>query len=133
GPVARRLAAAAGHPDTDVVAVLRWPVLLTIVTALVLILYRTGPAQARGRRRGFSGGVLAALLWLGASVAFTLYTQFGTYNRLYGSLAGIVVFLVWLWFTNLALLAGAQFNAVLARAEGRQRDTPRETLLPNAP
>ncbi|MFJ4871532.1 YihY/virulence factor BrkB family protein [Streptomyces sp. NPDC088757] len=124
GPVARRLAAAAGHPDTDVVAVLRWPVLLTIVTALILILYRTGPAWVRGRRRGFSGGVLAAVLWLGASVAFTLYTQFGTYNRLYGSLAGIVVFLVWLWFTNLALLTGAQFNAVLARTEGRQRDTP---------
>ncbi|MFJ4341565.1 YihY/virulence factor BrkB family protein [Streptomyces sp. NPDC088915] len=124
GPVARRLAAAAGHPDTDVVAVLRWPVLLTIVTALILILYRTGPAWVRGRRRGFSGGVLAAVLWLGASVAFTLYTQFGTYNRLYGSLAGIVVFLVWLWFTNLALLTGAQFNAVLARTEGRHRDTP---------
>ncbi|MEW1904562.1 MULTISPECIES: YihY/virulence factor BrkB family protein [unclassified Streptomyces] len=116
GPLARRLAAAAGHPGTDVVAVLRWPVLLAIVTGLVLILYRSGPAQAREKRRGFSGGVLAALLWLGASAAFTLYTQFGTYSRLYGSLAGIVVFLVWLWFTNLALLAGAQFNAVLARS-----------------
>lgn len=117
GPLARRLAAAVGHPGTDVVAVLRWPVLLAIVTGLVLILYRTGPARGRGRRRGFSGGVLAAVLWLGASVVFTLYTQFGTYSRLYGSLAGIVVFLVWLWFTNLALLAGAQFNAVRARSE----------------
>ncbi|MEW5655637.1 YihY/virulence factor BrkB family protein [Streptomyces cinereoruber] len=119
GPVARRLAAAVGHSGTDTVAALRWPVLLAIVTALVLILYRTGPAQARRKRRGFSGGALAAFLWLGASVVFTLYTQFGTYSRIYGSLAGIVVFLVWLWFTNLALLAGAQFNAVLARAEER--------------
>ncbi|MFF5637000.1 YihY/virulence factor BrkB family protein [Streptomyces sp. NPDC012825] len=117
GPVARRLAAAVGHPNTDAVAFLRWPVLLAIVTGLILILYRTGPARARGRHRGFSGGFLAAFLWLGASVVFTLYTQFGTYSRLYGSLAGIVVFLVWLWFTNLALLAGAQFNAVRARAE----------------
>ncbi|MFF8268286.1 YihY/virulence factor BrkB family protein [Streptomyces sp. NPDC016562] len=116
GPVARRLAAAAGYSGPDTLGVLRWPVLLVVVTALILILYRTGPAQARGVRRGFPGGTLAAFLWLGASALFTFYTQFGTYSRLYGSLAGVVVFLVWLWFSNLALLAGAQFNAVLARA-----------------
>ncbi|MEU4732751.1 YihY/virulence factor BrkB family protein [Streptomyces sp. NPDC023588] len=115
GPVARRLAAAAGYSGPDAIGVLRWPVLLVIVTALILILYRTGPAQARGVRRGFPGGTLAAFLWLGASALFTFYTQFGTYSRLYGSLAGVVVFLVWLWFSNLALLAGAQFNAVIAR------------------
>ncbi|WP_435972090.1 YihY/virulence factor BrkB family protein [Streptomyces sp. Qhu_M48] len=114
GPVARRLAVSAGYSGTGAMDVLRWPVLLLIVTALILILFRTGPAQARGKWKGFPGGALAAFLWLGASVLFTLYTQFGTYSRLYGSLAGIVVFLVWLWFTNLALLAGAQFNAVSA-------------------
>ncbi|WP_078954098.1 YihY/virulence factor BrkB family protein [Streptomyces globisporus] len=119
GPVARRLAAAAGYSGADAMAVLRWPVLLVVVTALILILYRAGPAQARGTRRGFPGGALAAFLWLGASALFTLYTQFGTYSRLYGSLAGTVVFLVWLWFSNLALLAGAQFNAVLARTGRR--------------
>ncbi|MGW6564829.1 YihY/virulence factor BrkB family protein [Streptomyces sp. NPDC054975] len=116
GPVARRLAAAAGYSGANAMAVLRWPVLLVIVTALILILFRTGPAQARGMRRGFPGGALAAFLWLGASALFTLYAQFGAYSRLYGSLAGVIVFLVWLWLTNLALLAGAQFNAVLARA-----------------
>ncbi|MEU2117377.1 YihY/virulence factor BrkB family protein [Streptomyces sp. NPDC016459] len=116
GPVARRLATAAGYSGTDAMTVLRWPVLLVVVTALILILYRTGPTEARGARRGFPGGALAAFLWLGASALFTLYTQFGTYSRLYGSLAGVVVFLVWLWFSNLALLAGAQFNAVLAQA-----------------
>ncbi|MFF9851192.1 YihY/virulence factor BrkB family protein [Streptomyces litmocidini] len=119
GPVARRLATAAGYSGADAMAVLRWPVLLVVVTALILILYRAAPAQARGARRGFPGGALAAFLWLGASALFTLYTRFGTYSRLYGSLAGTVVFLVWLWFSNLALLAGAQFNAVLARAERR--------------
>ncbi|MFF0478920.1 YihY/virulence factor BrkB family protein [Streptomyces sp. NPDC004284] len=126
GPVARRLAAAAGLSGTDVMTLLRWPVLLVIVTALILILYRTGPVQGRGLRRGFAGGALAAILWLGASALFTLYTQFGTYSRLYGSLAGIIVFLVWLWFGNLALLAGAQFNAVRARQAGRSDDKPRE-------
>ncbi|MFI1716851.1 YihY/virulence factor BrkB family protein [Streptomyces litmocidini] len=105
---------------------LRWPVRLVIVTALILILYRTGPVQGRGLRRGFAGGTLAAFLWLGASALFTLYTRFGTYSRLYGSLAGVVVFLVWLWFGNPALLAGARFNAVRARQAGRSDDKPRE-------
>ncbi|MGW0366813.1 YihY/virulence factor BrkB family protein [Streptomyces sp. NPDC002990] len=114
-PLARRLAMAAGYGGVETVLLLRWPVLLAIVTSLILILFRTGPRQVRGTRRGLPGGVLAAFLWLGASVLFTLYAEFGTYSRLYGSLAGIVVFLVWLWFSNLALLTGAQFNAVLAR------------------
>lgn len=120
--MARQLAAGAGHSGTAAMAVLRWPVLLVIVTALILLLYRTGPVQARGARRGFPGGALAALLWLGASALFTVYTQFGTYSRLYGSLAGVVVFLVWLWFSNLALLTGAQFNAVRARTEERTEE-----------
>ncbi|MFG2416988.1 YihY/virulence factor BrkB family protein [Streptomyces goshikiensis] len=132
GPVARRLAAAAGYSGTDAMtdamALLRWPVLLVIVTALILILYRTGPAEARGTRRGFPGGALAAFLWLGASALFTLYTQFGTYSRLYGSLAGVVVFLVWLWFTNLALLAGAQFNAVRAGAGAAPAERVKEIV-----
>ncbi|WP_234318361.1 YihY/virulence factor BrkB family protein [Streptomyces sp. NRRL S-244] len=115
GPPARWVARAAGVGNPDVIALLRWPVLLVAVTFLVLILFRTGPAQSRGTRRGLPGGVLAALLWLVASVLFTLYTELDTYGRLYGSLAGIVVFLVWLWIANLALLAGAQFNAERAR------------------
>ncbi|MEU2076292.1 YihY/virulence factor BrkB family protein [Streptomyces sp. NPDC013489] len=124
GPVARQLAAAVGHSSTVAISVLRWPVLLVIVTALILVLYRTGPVQARGTRRGFPGGALAAFLWLGASALFTVYTQFGTYSRLYGSLAGAVVFLVWLWFSNLALLTGAQFNAVLAQDRERTDEAP---------
>ncbi|MFI9063625.1 YihY/virulence factor BrkB family protein [Streptomyces sp. NPDC053429] len=114
GPLARRLAAAAGV-GVGSLTVLRWPVLLAVVTLLILILFRTGPAGTRGTRRGLPGGVLAAALWLGASLVFTLYTQLNTYGRLYGSLAGVIVFVVWLWFANLALLAGAQFNRELAR------------------
>ncbi|MFJ4776662.1 YihY/virulence factor BrkB family protein [Streptomyces sp. NPDC088762] len=120
GPVVRRLAAAAGYAGSDTTALLRWPVLLLVVTSLILILYRTGPREARGTRRGLPGGALAALLWLAASGLFTLYSESGAYSRLYGSLAGIVVFLVWLWFTNLALLTGAQFNAVLASGPGTE-------------
>ncbi|MGW6866868.1 YihY/virulence factor BrkB family protein [Streptomyces sp. NPDC054904] len=115
GPVGRWVVRATGRDSPHVIALLRWPVLLAVVTFLVLILFRTGPAQSRGTRRGLPGGVLAALLWLAASGLFTLYTELGTYGRLYGSLAGIVVFLVWLWFANLALLTGAQFNVERAR------------------
>ncbi|MFD3872667.1 YihY/virulence factor BrkB family protein [Streptomyces sp. NPDC058623] len=115
GPVGRWVVRATGGDSPHVIAFLRWPVLLVVVTFLVLILFRTGPIQSRGTRRGLPGGVLAALLWLAASGFFTLYTELGTYGRLYGSLAGIVVFLVWLWFANLALLTGAQFNAERAR------------------
>ena len=65
-------------------------------------------------------GYSPSALWLLVSAGFALYTAHaGTYNRLYGSLAGTIVFLVWLWLTNLSLLAGAQFNAELVRGRGR--------------
>ncbi|MFF3212993.1 YihY/virulence factor BrkB family protein [Streptomyces sp. NPDC002886] len=115
GPLARWLAHSTGGASAEGIALLRWPVLLSVVTLLVLMLFRTGPAQSRGTRRGLPGGVLAAVLWLAASALFTLYTELDTYGRVYGSLAGIVVFVIWLWFANLALLAGAQFNAERAR------------------
>lgn len=115
GPAARWVARTAGGSGPEAIALLRWPVLLAAVTFLVLILFRTGPDRGRGTRRGLPGGVLAAVLWLAASVLFTLYTGLDTYGRLYGSLAGIVVFLVWLWIANLALLTGAQFNAERTR------------------
>ncbi|GAA2155080.1 YihY/virulence factor BrkB family protein [Kitasatospora kazusensis] len=95
---------------------LRWPVLLIIAITLVLVLYRSGPAVSRPVRRMAPGGALAVGLWLASSAGFALYaSQTGTYRRLYGSLAGLVVFLVWLWICNLVLLIGATFNAELTR------------------
>ncbi|MFD7736403.1 YihY/virulence factor BrkB family protein [Kitasatospora phosalacinea] len=101
-------------------SVVRWPVLAVAAAALVLVVFRTGPEPAWRRWGSLPGGVLAAALWLVFSAGFALYTGvIGTYSRLYGSLAGTVVFLVWLWLSNLALLAGAQFTAELHRAAGR--------------
>jgi membrane protein len=105
---------------------LRWPLLLTLAAVTVLIVFRTGPPETRALRRAVPGGIVAVALWLLTSAGFALYTSHsGTYNRLYGSLAGIIVFLVWLWVTNLSLLVGAQFNAELLRgksgAEGAGR------------
>ncbi|MFB7646397.1 YihY/virulence factor BrkB family protein [Streptomyces sp. NPDC058961] len=116
GPVARRAASLVGVHGNGAWSALRWPVLLCVVAVLVLMLFRTGPAEARGVRRGLPGGVLAVVLWYTASALFTLYaSHIASYTRLYGSLAGVVVFLIWLWFTNLALLVGAQFNASRSR------------------
>ncbi|MFF3327362.1 YihY/virulence factor BrkB family protein [Streptomyces sp. NPDC002889] len=100
--------------------VMKWPLLLCLVATMVLVLFRSGPAQTRGVRRRALGGALAVVLWLVSSAGFALYTaHVGTYDRLYGSLAGVIVFLIWLWVSNLALLIGAQFNAELAKAATR--------------
>lgn len=106
-----------GDAGQTVWNIMKWPALVCLVVLLVLVLFRNAPPAERGWRRSLPGGLLAALLWLLSSGLFTLYaTGFGTYGRLYGSLAGVVVFLVWLWVSNLALLAGAQFTVEMARA-----------------
>ncbi|MFE9861078.1 YihY/virulence factor BrkB family protein [Streptomyces sp. NPDC005780] len=133
GPLARWLGHRMGlaHLGDAVWAVLKWPVLLCLVACLIMVLFRTGPASARGTRQGLPGGVLAALLWLVASAGFAMYaTYIGSYSRLYGSLAGLVVFLIWVWFTNLALLTGAQFNVELDRA---RRGATRGPSRPDGP
>ncbi len=95
---------------------MKWPLLGLLVACLIMVLFSTGPRSARGVRRSLPGGILAAICWLTASALFALYaTQVGSYSRLYGSLAGLVVFLIWIWFANLSLLAGAQFNVELRR------------------
>ncbi|MFF0744605.1 YihY/virulence factor BrkB family protein [Streptomyces sp. NPDC004111] len=122
GPMARGLAdwLGMGSVGEALWAALKWPLLLCLVTMLIMILFHTGPASARGVRRSMPGGALAAFLWLTASAGFAFYaTNIASYSRLYGSLAGVVVFLVWVWFANLSLLTGAQFNVELRRLEGR--------------
>ncbi|WP_434599739.1 YihY/virulence factor BrkB family protein [Streptomyces sp. A5-4] len=127
GPAARWLGRSVGlaHASETLWSILKWPVLLCLVACLILVLFRTGPRSARGIRAGLPGGILAAFLWLVASAGFALYaTQIGSYSRLYGSLAGLVVFLIWVWFANLALLAGAQFNVELHSGDGSPSDVP---------
>lgn len=121
GPLAQAVGRHAGVGDAGQTAwtVMKWPALLCLVVLLVLVLFRNAPPSARGWRHSLPGGLLAALLWLVSSGLFTLYASvFGTYGKLYGSLAGGVVFLVWLWLSNLALLAGAQFTVERARPPG---------------
>ncbi|MCC2279867.1 YihY/virulence factor BrkB family protein [Streptomyces sp. ET3-23] len=118
GSLARRLGRVLnlGTAPQTIWDALRWPVVAGAAVALVLVLYRSGPAPSRPLRKMAPGGALAVVLLLAASLGLAVYTSHvSTYNRLYGSLGGVVVFLIWLWLSNLALLSGAQFNAELAR------------------
>ena len=104
----------------------KWPVLLAVVSFMLAILYWAAPnVKQPGLRRLWPGGIVAVAIWLIASGAFALYVaNFSSYNETYGSLAAIIVFLVWLWISNLATLLGAEFNAELERArliEGGRR------------
>lgn len=94
----------------------KWPVLLIIVSVMFTILYWASP-NARQRFRWVSpGSALAVATWIIASGLFALYVaNFGHYNKVYGSLGGIIVFLIWMWISNVAVLFGAEFNAELER------------------
>lgn len=120
GPVAAFLGDIVGAGQGAVTAwgVLKWPVLLALVTVVVSVLYRVAPNTDVPHRRWTSpGSAVAVVLWILASLAFALYVStFGGYDRTYGALASVIVLLVWLWISNLALLLGAELNAELARA-----------------
>jgi len=96
----------------------KWPVLIVLVAVILSILYYASPnVRQPGARWVTPGGLLAVVLWIVASALFALYVaNFSSYNKTYGSLASVVVFLVWLWITNLVILFGAEFNAELQRA-----------------
>jgi len=106
----------AGHAAVVTWDVAKWPVLLVIAAFLFALLYWASPNAKQGFRWVSPGGILAIVGWLVASAGFALYVAaFNSYNKTYGSIAAIIVFLVWLWISNLALLLGAEFNAELER------------------
>ncbi|MEU0663860.1 YihY/virulence factor BrkB family protein [Streptomyces lavendulocolor] len=119
GPLAQRAGAALGVGDTamTVWSIAKWPVLVLLVIIMIAILYWAAPnARGRGFKWVTPGSFLALLLWMIASAGFALYVaNFASYNKTYGTLAGVIVFLVWLWITNLAVLLGLEFDAEMAR------------------
>ncbi len=115
GPVVRAVAGPLGVASSavDVWDVAKWPALIALVILLFATLYFSTPnVRLRGFRRVMLGALLALVVWLIVSAAFAIYVaNFGSYDRTYGSLGGAVVFLVWLWISNVALLLGAELNA----------------------
>ena len=106
----------AGTVAVTVWDIAKWPVLLLVVSLLFALLYWASPNAKQGFAWVTPGGVLALLLWLAASGGFAVYVAaFNSYNKTYGSIAAVIIFLVWLWISNLALLLGAELNAELER------------------
>ena len=119
GPLAEAVGGVIGLGDTalTVWSIAKWPVLLVAVMAMFAALYYIAPnVRQPGFRWVSPGGVVAVVTWILASAAFALYvSNFGSYEKTYGTLAGVMIFLVWLWISNLALLFGAELDAELER------------------
>ncbi|MFD3608047.1 YihY/virulence factor BrkB family protein [Streptomyces atroolivaceus] len=119
GGLASRLGTALGVGDTamTVWSIAKWPVLVVLVTVMLAILYWAAPnAKGRGFKFVSLGSLLALLIWMAVSAVFAVYVaNFSSYNKTYGALAGVIIFLVWLWITNLAVLLGLEFDAEMAR------------------
>ncbi|ACU75484.1 ribonuclease BN [Catenulispora acidiphila DSM 44928] len=119
GPLAQRAGDLLGLGHTALVAwsIAKWPVLVVLVAFMIALLYWAAPnVRDRGFRWVSPGSLLAVVLWLILSAGFALYVaNFASYNKTYGTVAGVIVFLVWLWLSNLAILLGLEFDAELAR------------------
>ncbi|MEA2448863.1 MAG: rane protein [Thermoleophilaceae bacterium] len=130
GPLAQKAGDVIGLGSTavDVWSIAKWPVLLLIISFMFALLYWASPnAKQPGFRWVSPGGILGVVIWIVASAAFAFYVaNFGSYNKTYGALAGVIIFLVWLWISNVAVLLGAEFNAELERGRRIQQGHPAE-------
>jgi membrane protein len=137
GPIAVDVGSAIGIGDTAVTVwnVAKWPVLLLVVLTMFAVLYHVSPNVKLPRFRWITpGSVLAIAVWIVASAGFAFYVaNFGSYDRTYGALGGVITFLVWLWISNVAVLLGAELNAETERTRELEAGTPgaeRELQLP---
>jgi membrane protein len=137
GPAAQAVGDSIGVGDTAVTVwnIAKWPVLLLLVVVIVALLYYFTPNVKPTSFRWISVGALLAIgVWVLASVAFGFYvSNFSSYDKTYGALAGVIVFLLWLWITNIALLLGGELDAELERGRELQRGEAAEDdiLLPH--
>jgi membrane protein len=116
-----------GTTATTVWDIAKWPVMLAVVVFMFVVLFYAAPnVRVGGVRRVVPGVVVGLVVWLVASVAFALYVaNFGSYDKTYGALGGVVVMLVWFWLTNVALLLGLELNAELERSRELREGIPR--------
>jgi membrane protein len=133
GPLAQSIGNTIGLGDAALTAwsIAKWPVLLVMVMIVVAVLYYATPNVKQPKFKWISvGAAIAIVIWVLASIAFAFYvTNFGNYNKTYGSLAGVIVALLWLWITNLALLLGAEIDSELERGRELQAGIPTEEEL----
>lgn len=135
GPLVTAIGDEIGVGDTalTIFSIVKWPLIFAAVALIIGFLYRTAPdANHEGFRWILPGAVVATVLWLVGSAAFSFYVaNFGSYSGTYGSLAGGIVLLLWLYLTNVAVVFGAQFAAELERTASAARvaTAPGEPVL----
>ena len=133
GPVTKSVGDALGLGPVVVLAwqIAKWPVLLLIVVLMVALLYYATPNVKQPKLRWISiGAFVAIIVWVLASAAFGFYVAtFSSYNKTYGAMAGVVVFLLWLWITNLALLFGAELDSEIERGRELQAGLAAEETI----
>jgi membrane protein len=140
GPIVEAVAKPLGIGSTavDVWNIAKWPVLIAVFFLMIAVLYYASPnVKLRGFRWVTPGNLLTVVVWIVASALFGFYVaNFGSYDKTYGTLAGLVAVLVWFWITNLAILFGHQLNAERERSleieEGRPRAEREIQLEPRA-
>ncbi|MGY1823861.1 YihY/virulence factor BrkB family protein [Geodermatophilus sp. SYSU D00079] len=128
GPVVEAIGSAIGLGDTVLTVwnVVKWPVMLVVLALMIAVLYYSTPnAKLRGFKWVSPGAGVAILVAIVASAAFAFYVaNFGSYNKTYGTLAGVVVFLIWFWLINVALLFGIELDAEMERTKELKEGVP---------
>lgn len=140
GPILDAIAGPIGLSDTAVTiwSIAKWPAMAAIFLAMVAVLYYASPnVRLRGFRWVTAGSLVAIAVWIAASALFAFYVaNFGSYDKTYGTLGGLIALLVWFWISNLAILFGHQLNAERERSieieEGRPRAEREIQLEPRA-
>ena len=129
GPVVKAVGSAIGLGSTvtTVWDIAKWPVIVVLVAVMIAILYYATPnVRLRGFKWVSPGAGAALLVWAVASALFAFYVaNFGSYNKTYGALAGVIIFLVWFWLTNVALLFGIELDSELERNRELKEGVPR--------
>ena len=130
GPIVIAVAQPLGVSSTavDIWDIAKWPVLLVVIITMFAVLFYAAPnvKLAGGLKWITPGALFAVVVWLVASALFAFYVaNFGSYNKTDGALGGVVIFLVWVWLTNTALLLGMEFNAERERTRELKANMPR--------
>lgn len=130
GPLAAQMGELIGLGETAVTVwdIAKWPFLVLVVIVIFATLYWAAPnVKPPGFRWITPGSALGVLIWIVASAAFAFYiANFGNYNRTYGAMAGVIIFLIWLWISNIAILFGLEFDAELQRGRAIAAGHPPE-------
>jgi membrane protein len=129
GPVVHAIGGALGIGNTGLTVwnFVKWPVIVVLVALMIAVLYYSTPnVRLRGFKWVSPGAAAALVVWAVASALFAFYVaNFGSYNKTYGALAGVIIFLIWFWLTNLALLFGIELDAEIERTRELKEGVPR--------